>query len=84
MKKSLQAATLLRTILAAKKTLLVSFVASIMTLPVQAGIPVIDSTNVVQATISAVNNVQAVAKQMQISLCRVVFNPICSGYHFAR
>ncbi|MBW9287532.1 P-type conjugative transfer protein TrbJ [Escherichia coli] len=65
MKKSLQAVTLLRTILAAKKTLLVSFVASIMALPAQAGIPVIDSTNVVQTTISAVNNVQAVAKQIQ-------------------
>ncbi|EOC0478874.1 P-type conjugative transfer protein TrbJ [Cronobacter turicensis] len=65
MKKSLQAVTLLRTILAAKKALLVSFVASIMTLPAQAGIPVIDSTNVVQTTISAVNNVQAVAKQIQ-------------------
>lgn len=55
-------------ILAAKKTLLASFVASIMALPAKAGIPgipVIDSTNVVQTTISAVNNVQAVAKQIQ-------------------
>lgn len=54
-----------RIILAAKKALLVSFVASVMTLPAQAGIPVIDGTNVVQTTISAVNNVQAVAKQIQ-------------------
>ncbi|PVZ82684.1 P-type conjugative transfer protein TrbJ [Serratia sp. S1B] len=52
-------------ILAAKKTLLASFMALIMTLPAKAGIPVIDSTNVVQTTISAVNNVQAVAKQIQ-------------------
>nr|WCS70311.1 Conjugative transfer protein TrbJ [Salmonella enterica subsp. enterica serovar Rissen] len=36
-----------------------------MALPAQAGIPVIDGTNVVQTTISAVNNVQAVAKQIQ-------------------
>lgn len=54
-----------RIILAAKKALLASFVASVMTLPAQAGIPVIDGTNVVQTTISAVNNVQAVAKQIQ-------------------
>lgn len=54
-----------RYILAAKKALLATFVASIMTLPAQAGIPVIDGTNVVQTTISAVNNVQAVAKQIQ-------------------
>ena len=36
-----------------------------MALPATAGIPVIDGTNVVQTTISAVNNVQAVAKQIQ-------------------
>lgn len=54
-----------RIILAAKKALLASFVASVMTLPAQAGIPVIDGTNVVQTTISAVNNVQAVAKQIE-------------------
>lgn len=54
-----------RYILAAKKVLLASFMASIMTLPAQAGIPVIDATNVVQTTISAVNNVQAVAKQIE-------------------
>ncbi|EDA7616286.1 P-type conjugative transfer protein TrbJ, partial [Salmonella enterica subsp. enterica serovar Typhimurium] len=54
-----------RFVLAAKKALLASFVASIMALPAQAGIPVIDGTNVVQTTISAVNNVQAVAKQIQ-------------------
>ncbi|AOR64247.1 P-type conjugative transfer protein TrbJ [Pectobacterium wasabiae] len=65
MKKSLRAVKLLRTILAAKKALLASLVASIMTLPALAGIPVIDGTNVVQTTISAVNNVQAVAKQIQ-------------------
>lgn len=54
-----------RFVLAAKKALLASFVASIMALPAKAGIPVIDATNVVQTTISAVNNVQAVAKQIQ-------------------
>jgi P-type conjugative transfer protein TrbJ len=54
-----------RFVLAAKKALLASFVASIMALPAKAGIPVIDGTNVVQTTISAVNNVQAVAKQIQ-------------------
>ncbi|ELY3617776.1 TPA: P-type conjugative transfer protein TrbJ [Cronobacter sakazakii] len=54
-----------RGILAAKKVLVASFLASIMVLPVTAGIPVIDGTNVVQTTISAVNNVQAVAKQIQ-------------------
>lgn len=48
-----------------KKTLLVSFIATVMTLPVHAGIPVIDAANVVQTTISAVNNVQAVAKQIE-------------------
>ncbi|MBO2396654.1 conjugal transfer protein TrbJ, partial [Salmonella sp. 32048101-2015-00023-GS-01-SM-01] len=54
-----------RFVLAAKKALLASFVASIMALPAKAGIPVFDATNVVQTTISAVNNVQAVAKQIQ-------------------
>jgi P-type conjugative transfer protein TrbJ len=54
-----------RGILAAKNALVVPFVASVMALPVKAGIPVIDGTNVVQTTISAVNNVQAVAKQIQ-------------------
>lgn len=33
--------------------------------PVHAGIPVIDATNVVQTTISAMQNVAAVAKQIQ-------------------
>lgn len=65
MNKSLQAVLRLRKILAAKKALLAYLVASVMTLPAQAGIPVIDGTNVVQTTISAVNNVQAVAKQIQ-------------------
>ncbi|GKL10847.1 hypothetical protein NUBL10709_48460 [Klebsiella pneumoniae] len=54
-----------RGILAAKNALVASFVASIVAFPVKAGIPVIDGTNVVQTTISAVNNVQAVAKQIQ-------------------
>ncbi|EMK7762369.1 TPA: P-type conjugative transfer protein TrbJ [Yersinia enterocolitica] len=54
-----------RGILAAKKSLMVVFVASVMTLPAKSGIPVIDGTNVVQTTISAVNNVQSVAKQIQ-------------------
>lgn len=52
-------------VLAAKKALLASFLASIITVPAKAGIPVIDGTNVVQTTISAVNNVQAVAKQIE-------------------
>ena len=34
-------------------------------LPAQAGIPVIDGTNVVQTTISALNNVAAVQKQIE-------------------
>ncbi|MCV5767812.1 conjugal transfer protein TrbJ, partial [Escherichia coli] len=41
-----------RGILAAKKSLAASFLASIMALPATAGIPVIDGTNVVQTTIS--------------------------------
>ena len=49
-----------RFVLAAKKALLASFVASIMALPAKAGIPVIDGTNVVQTTISAVNNHQQI------------------------
>ena len=57
--------SLQRGILAAKKALIVPFVASVIALPVKAGIPVIDGTNVVQTTISAVNNVQAVTKQIQ-------------------
>lgn len=52
-------------ILAAKKAVLASFMASILTLPAQAGIPVIDGTNVVQTTISALNNVAAVQKQIE-------------------
>ncbi|ECH9341667.1 P-type conjugative transfer protein TrbJ [Salmonella enterica subsp. diarizonae] len=54
-----------RFVLATKKALLASFMASIMILPAKAGIPVIDGTNVIQTTISALNNVQAVAKQIQ-------------------
>ena len=54
-----------RFVLAAKKALLAALVASTMTLPAKAGIPVIDGTNVVQTTISAVNNVKAVAQQIQ-------------------
>lgn len=49
----------------AKRALLASLVASTLIVPAQAGIPVIDGTNVVQTTISAVNNVEAVAKQVQ-------------------
>ncbi|WP_343463293.1 P-type conjugative transfer protein TrbJ [Pantoea sp.] len=49
----------------AKRALLASLVASALIVPAQAGIPVIDGTNVVQTTISAVNNVEAVAKQVQ-------------------
>ncbi|HDR2611266.1 TPA: P-type conjugative transfer protein TrbJ [Enterobacter ludwigii] len=60
-----QVVSLQRGILAAKKGLIVPFVASVMALPVKAGIPVIDGTNVIQTTISAVNNVQAMAKQIQ-------------------
>lgn len=65
MKLMLRLFSSLRGILAAKKSLAASFLASIMALPATAGIPVIDGTNVVQTTISAVNNVQAVAKQIQ-------------------
>ncbi|GCP19053.1 hypothetical protein ExPECSC014_01601 [Escherichia coli] len=65
MKLMLRVFSSLRGILAAKKSLAASFLASIMALPATAGIPVIDGTNVVQTTISAVNNVQAVAKQIQ-------------------
>lgn len=54
-----------RVFLAAKKALQAILVASITALPAKANIPVLDSTNVVQTTISAVNNVQAVAKQIQ-------------------
>ena len=66
MKLMLRVFSSLRGILAAKKSLAASFLASIMALPATAGIPVIDGTNVVQTTISAVNNVQAVAKQIQL------------------
>lgn len=52
-------------ILAAKKTLPIFFSVLLIALAAKAGIPVIDGTNVVQTTISAVNNVQAVAKQIQ-------------------
>jgi len=65
MKLIFRVASLQRGILAAKKALIVPFMASVIALPVKAGIPVIDGTNVVQTTISAVNNVQAVSKQIQ-------------------
>ncbi len=42
----------LRGILAAKKSLAASFLASIMALPATAGIPVIDGTNVVQTDLT--------------------------------
>ncbi|SQB21948.1 conjugal transfer protein TrbJ [Citrobacter koseri] len=51
MKLMLLVFTSLRGILAAKKSLAASFLASIMALPATAGIPVIDGTNVVQTTI---------------------------------
>lgn len=51
-------------ILAAKKIVIFSLLASIMNVA-EANIPVIDTTNVVQTTISALNNVQAVAKQIE-------------------
>lgn len=54
-----------RAILTAKTITISLALSSIIRLPVLAGIPVIDGTNVVQTTISAVNNVQAVAKQIQ-------------------
>ena len=65
MKESLQGGLPLRSILAAKKNLTIFLFASLMTIAAKAGIPVIDGTNVVQTTISAVNNVQAVARQIQ-------------------
>lgn len=65
MKESLQVGTPLRAILAAKKNLTIFLSASLIAIAAKAGIPVIDGTNVVQTTISAVNNVQAVAKQIQ-------------------
>ncbi|EPU2180482.1 P-type conjugative transfer protein TrbJ, partial [Escherichia coli] len=65
MKESLQVGTPLRAILAAKKNLTIFLSASLIAIVAKAGIPVIDGTNVVQTTISAVNNVQAVAKQIQ-------------------
>lgn len=65
MKLLVQIFTLLRGILAAKKTVPIFISVSFIALAAKAGIPVIDGTNVVQTTISAVNNVQAVAKQIQ-------------------
>lgn len=55
----------LRGVLAAKKSVFVFLSLSLTIMTAKAGIPVIDGTNVVQTTISAVNNVQAVAKQIQ-------------------
>ncbi|MEN5023232.1 P-type conjugative transfer protein TrbJ [Pantoea agglomerans] len=52
-------------VLAAKKALLASLLASIITVPAKAGIPTIDVANITQTTVSAINNVQAVAKQIQ-------------------
>jgi len=50
----------------AARTLFIIIVSTYIAVsPVQAGIPVIDGTNVVQTTISAVNSVQAVAQQIQ-------------------
>ncbi|HHT4372445.1 P-type conjugative transfer protein TrbJ [Raoultella ornithinolytica] len=65
MKLLVQMFTSLRGILAAKKTVPIFISVSFIALAAKAGIPVIDGTNVVQTTISAVNNVQAVAKQIQ-------------------
>ncbi|WP_449554619.1 P-type conjugative transfer protein TrbJ [Lelliottia amnigena] len=65
MKLLVQMFTSLRGILAAKKTAPIFLSVSLIALAAKAGIPVIDGTNVVQTTISAVNNVQAVAKQIQ-------------------
>jgi len=65
MKLLVQMFTSLRGILAAKKTVPIFISVSLIALAAKAGIPVIDGTNVVQTTISAVNNVQAVAKQIQ-------------------
>ncbi|WP_313112999.1 P-type conjugative transfer protein TrbJ [Pseudescherichia sp.] len=58
-------ATFSEAILAAKILTISLTLSSIIGLPALAGIPVIDSSNVVQTTISAANNVQAVAKQIQ-------------------
>lgn len=65
MKLMVQIFTSLRGILAAKKAVPIFFSVSLIALAAKAGIPVIDGTNVVQTTISAINNVQAVAKQIQ-------------------
>ncbi|KGR50642.1 conjugal transfer protein TrbJ [Xanthomonas vasicola] len=55
----------MKRILAAKTTMLALAVACAVSPSAQAGIPVIDATNVVQTTISAMQNVAAVAKQIQ-------------------
>jgi len=46
-------------------SLLYATIATLLTLPVHAGIPVIDGTNVVQTTISAMEQVAAVQKQIE-------------------
>ncbi|MDQ7979150.1 P-type conjugative transfer protein TrbJ [Paraburkholderia sp. SARCC-3016] len=47
------------------KMVLVVAIAAALNVPARAGIPVIDATNVVQTTISAMQNVAAVEKQIQ-------------------
>lgn len=55
----------MKKILAAKTAMLALAVACVVSPSAQAGIPVIDATNVVQTTISAMQNVAAVEKQIE-------------------
>lgn len=55
----------IKKLLAAKTAALALVIGAVISQPAQAGIPVIDGTNVVQTTISALNNVAAVEKQIQ-------------------
>ncbi|WP_025998485.1 P-type conjugative transfer protein TrbJ [Xanthomonas phaseoli] len=55
----------IKKLLAAKTAALALVIGAFVSQPAQAGIPVIDGTNVVQTTISALNNVAAVEKQIQ-------------------
>jgi type IV secretion system protein TrbJ len=55
----------IKKLLAAKTAALALVIGAVVSQPAQAGIPVIDGTNVVQTTISAINNVAAVEKQIQ-------------------
>ncbi|WP_249172218.1 P-type conjugative transfer protein TrbJ [Burkholderia vietnamiensis] len=58
-------ASVMRKILAAKTAAIALAIGAFVSQPAQAGIPVIDGTNVVQTTISAIQNVAAVQKQIE-------------------